>query len=71
MGDFHRQLVEARRNGTAPGMDAGPASDAKPTAPTYIAVPEGMPLLSCSRCGGTVTADRAPQHTDWHIRLGD
>lgn len=71
MGRFHDQLVEARRNGTAPGQAGALESAPLPTAPTYSPIPEGVPASSCDRCGAVVMVDRQPQHTAWHVMLRD
>jgi hypothetical protein len=69
VGRFHDELVAARRRGDAPGM--GSEEESEPLLPTFVPIPEGVPLLACSRCGAAVPADRAPQHADRHVLIND
>ncbi len=69
MGRFHDELIKARRDGTAPGMEDTLPSVEDP-GPTFLEF-TGAGIVSCSRCGALVEAPRAPQHADWHRRLGD
>ena len=71
MGRFHDELVNARREGKAPGQEASiPTETANLTADITFAPPsEGVPLV-CSRCGGVVDAGRVAGHVDWHRVTG-
>ncbi len=75
MGDFHERLIQARRDGTAPGMpgylpeDPEPETrEAGPEATFSASLVAGM--WSCSLCFGTVDGRLTPNHADWHRRLG-
>jgi hypothetical protein len=37
---------------------------------TFLPLPDGVPLVVCSRCGSPVAADRTDYHADWHLQLG-
>lgn len=69
MSRFHDELVAARRRGDAPGQAPQPASPSAVPA-TFSEIPQGVPLVICSRCGSVVTADRTEYHADWHVLIG-
>lgn len=69
---FHDRLVEARRNGEAPGQTSqgGPPADSDSGVKGTL-TPLGPPgVFRCDDCSLPVDGDGAAGHVEWHRRLG-
>lgn len=70
MSKFFDELVNARREGTAPGQ--GEDNAGKPGQShlvTFSPIPEGVPLHSCDLCGAAMPPWKTPDHAGWHAGI--
>ncbi len=66
--EFFNQLVQARRDGTAPQPDA-PAKEPSPLQVNFYPAPfDG--LSTCGRCMALLVTEYAPTHAEWHREQG-
>ena len=68
---FFEQLVNDRRDGIAPPQ-VEQRAEAEPPPPLEVTFSlfSGTGLVVCDRCGACIDTLRAPDHTDWHRRVG-